>query len=109
MTLSGISFNTNHRAFDALRPRPFFSLPPARTLTQVRLAGLMVSNSKNRVRVCLHASNTWRDIYSLVNAYVTRNTGMAQDEHVGPEGDEIRIEKVNGMGPSRGNKIVPTL
>ena len=53
----------------------------------------MVSNGRNRVRVYFHASNTRVDIYTLINAYVTRDTGMAHDERVGLEGDVMRIEE----------------
>jgi 8-amino-7-oxononanoate synthase len=66
----------------------------------------VVPKGKDRIRVCLHASNTRAEIDALVNACIAWAAGIVQDERTGLEADETRIEgRVSGMGPDGRNLL----
>ena len=55
-----------------------------------------VPKGMDRVRVCLHASNTRVEIDALVSSSVAWATGIAQAERARSEGDQPRVEGSGG-------------
>jgi 8-amino-7-oxononanoate synthase len=66
----------------------------------------IVQKGTDRVRVCLHASNTRAEIDALVNACMAWAAGIVLEERAGPEADGARIGgSVSGMRPDGRNLL----